>query len=92
MGVTQGEIIVYEAVNLAAKEIFVGLSSRVDIHRLIKTSPPSSVRHWGAGDTVEIREVELFKNRPEAEKFLAGYIASLSRHSEGWKVLCEAPL
>lgn len=82
---------VYEALNHARKEVFVGVTRRplVELIEKPRKGLPAEIAHWDAEETVAIRVLSAGLPAAEAWEF-AGIYVSCYIEREGWRVLRQS--
>lgn len=85
---TARKLAVYEALNHARKEIFVGVTER-PLADVIERSwdRPLEISHWTPAEDLSIRGLSEMMPEADASEFVEVYVSYIER--EGWKIICQ---
>lgn len=83
-------VTVYEAVNEALREIWVGLSMHLIGEIESRLRARKELSHWKPSDRVSVRVVEYSMPMRDARDFVRRY--ELARANAGWTIISDASL
>ena len=85
------KIAVFEALNHARKEIYVGTTER-PLAEIVDTrlaALPPEIAHWAKAEELSIRGLSEAMPAADAREFIDVYVSYIER--DGWKILRQRP-